>query len=76
MTTVDRVSSLKPTVTTSTQPLGFLVINGRRYRVTVKNAVLDANQETLSKIYLIAKTQLGAQSPTSSIIIKRQTTQN
>jgi hypothetical protein len=75
MTTVGRVFSSKPTVTTSTQPLGFLVINGRRYRVTVKNAVLDANQETLSKIYLIAKTQLGTQSPTSSIIIKRQTTQ-
>jgi hypothetical protein len=75
MTTVGQVSSLKPTVTTSTQPLGFLVINGRRYRVTVRNAVLDANQETLSKIYLIAKTQLGTQSPTSSIIIKRHTTQ-
>jgi hypothetical protein len=54
--------------------IGYLRIENRLYRVTVKNATLPSSPETLRKIHLIAHTQLQGISNATKIVIKASTT--
>lgn len=54
--------------------IGYLRIENKRYRVTVKNATLASSPEILRKIHLIAHTQLQGISEASKIVIKQSET--